>query len=209
MREEVLLDRLNVERIVVLPLDARRRPIGQPRQIEHHQSLGGRAESLVLADRNAAEQSPPGNVLLILDVDEVPLLPGGVGNDKQGVGAVPQEPGNDRPLQPEQQLVGLEPSVDDLEGVILAAAGKQQRVVGQGIGGRLAPSPPRKRLVHRLVVQFLPKQLLQRVEPAKRLQQAENHLLSLRAWHGLGLRGLGRRRLEPDCIAQSTYMVSP
>ena len=92
--------------------------------------------------------------------------------------------------------------------VVLPAGREQQRVVGQGIGGRLAPSPPRKRLVHTLVVEFRPEQLLQRVEPAKPLQQVENHLLPLHAWHDLGLRGLGRQRLEPDCITQIAYATS-
>src|ERR1019366_992670 len=53
----------------------------------------------------------------------------------------------------------------------------------QRLARRFHPAAPGKRLVHTLVIEFRPKELLKRFDPPQPLQQVQNALLSLRFGH--------------------------
>ena len=58
-----------------------------------------------------------------------------------------RKPRNDRPLRAAQQAVIGQPGIDHMEGVVLAAGGKEHRVFGQGVCGRLTQAAAREGLM--------------------------------------------------------------
>ena len=187
--EKLLGDGLDVERLVVALLDRQRRQAEQVRadglQVQQGQPLGGRAEAFLRSDRDAAEQAAFLAPVVVLDVEEVPALLRRVGEDEQGVGVVPQEPGDDGSFVAQQQPVGGQAGVDHVEGAVLPAAGEQHRVFGQGAGRRIGPPPSGEGPVDALVVQLAPEQFLERVQAAKVPEEFKHGLLAFNRRHNL------------------------
>ena len=63
-------------------------------------------------------------------------------------------------------------------GTALAAAREQHGIIRQSFARRFRPAAPGKRLVHALVIEFRPEELLERFDPPQPFQQLQNVLLS-------------------------------
>lgn len=95
---------------------------------------------------------------------------------------VPEQPRNNGAFQPQPQIRGVQPAIDDVKCLVSAADSEKHRVFGECFRGKLAPPAARKRLIHVLVVQFRPKHLLERIKTAKVLQQLPNRLMYITFW---------------------------
>ena len=170
---------------LVMPLlDCERRQPEEVRayvgKVEQRDPLRCGAKLLVWANGDAPEEPPLLRVVVVLDVEKVEVLLAGVGEDEERVRMLLQQPGDNRALVADQQLVGGQPGIDDVKGV--RAGGKQDGIVGQQAGNALLPTAPGERLVHPVVVQFAPEELLERLKSLEPMKQIVHGLLSLRLW---------------------------
>ena len=210
LMEEFLRDRLNIERLVVPLLDGKRR---QPEEVlayvgkvEQRDPFRSGTELLEWANGDAPEEPPFLRVVVVLDVEKVEVLLAGVGEDEERVRMLLQKSGDNRALVADQQLVGGQPCIDDVKSV--RAGGEQDGIVGQQAGNALLPTAPGKRLVHPVVIQFAPEELLERLKSLEFMKQIVHGLLTLRLW----LRQFGSPCSRPvaqsgstmDCLQCST-----
>jgi hypothetical protein len=59
---------------------------------------------------------------------------------------------------------------------------KQDRIVSQKAGNAVFPSPPGQRMVHPVVIQLAPEELLERFKTLETLKKVQNELLALQFW---------------------------
>ena len=199
---EVLCDLLHVERIVVPLLNRERRQgeqvLADRLQIEHLHAFGGGAESFAGTHSDAAKQPALVGFLVVFDVQEMPVGAALVGKHKKGIGMFPRETVDDRALMTAQERVGFETAVDNVESVVLAAGGKQDRVFRERLSGALRPLPGAEGTVLALVVEFLPEEPFQPVQVAQVLKDGQNRILSVNCRHVVSL----------GCFASGTFLRS-
>ena len=63
----------------------------QRSQVEHGHALRGGAQPLVGANRYPAKDPPAGDLLVVADIDQVPVLPVCIAEDKERVGMVGEQ----------------------------------------------------------------------------------------------------------------------
>ena len=136
--KESLCDGFNIEGCFMTGLDFEGRNGFEKRadgfQVEHSNPLGRGAEFLVRADCDAAEQSAFfGIVRIVLDIDKVPVRLIAVAEDEQGVGVITQETRDDGSFSRQEQTVGVEMGVDDMESAVRSAGCKKDWIVGEGV----------------------------------------------------------------------------
>ncbi len=188
---EFLVKRLrnsfDVEGFILAFLNLQRGDAGQffphRREIHHLQPLGGRAQTAVGSYGNPAEKSPLLRLLVILDVQK---MPGGlrcVRDNKQAVRMFADQLIDDGPLKIFLKAGGGQTAIQHMKRLILAAARKQDGIIGQRAADGIRPVASAQRLVFALVVQFLPEQFFKAAQIPQVPEDGENRLLSFNPGH--------------------------
>src|ERR1035441_2710094 len=105
-------------------------------------------------DRDAAKQTAPFRLVVILYIQEMPVGLALVGENEERVRMLAQQLRNHRTLGAARASIGHEAAIDDVESIILTATREQHGVFRQSFTRRFRPAAPGKRLVHALVIEL-------------------------------------------------------
>ncbi len=147
-------------------------------QIQKLNALRRRAQTRARPDRNPAEQTAAFRLVVIFYIQKMPVCLAFVGENEERVRMLAQQLRDYRTLESAREGVRREPAIDDVVSIVLATTCEQHGVIRQRLARRFLPRTPGKRLVHALVIEFRPKELLQRFDAPQPFQQVQNVLLS-------------------------------
>src|SRR4030095_8071434 len=113
----------------------------------------------------------------MFDVYEMPSISITIGKNEQRIRKVANQSVNDRPLHSEGHFLGIKATQNDFEVVVFSTASENDRLSSQGFRGRFAPIFARNRLIDPLIIELVPKQLLELIEIVQVFQDIEYGLL--------------------------------